>query len=267
MLDVLERCRTDRDCEACELLPECAGRAKRDDGGHVAIDDAIAMKKRSDEEGWRSEMLCERPARRGAVYPEFNREIHVVACPMPDGKSDARIICGMDFGFRSPMVLLVASVDEGGVIRIHEEHVARETTLNVFVDKLRGFPRRVSWVGVDPAGHQRSEQTGYSNITFLRQSGFVVQSRRAELEFGLRAVRRRLYSATKEVMLFVDPSCSELIRSLEGYAYAEGDARSVQPVKDGHDHAADALRYLVLNLDHPYREQTKLYWNGYGGAR
>ena len=43
-----------------------------------------------------------------------------------------------------------------------------------------------------------------------------------------------------------------------GY-YPEGRPESTEPVKDGFDHAADALRYLVVNLDEPYTATHRTY--------
>jgi hypothetical protein len=40
---------------------------------------------------------------------------------------------------------------------------------------------------------------------------------------------------------------------METYHYDEGRPDSETPLKDGADHAVDALRYLVLNLDRPHR--------------
>ncbi len=44
----------------------------------------------------------------------------------------------------------------------------------------------------------------------------------------------------------------KLIESLERYHFPEDNPHSLEPVKDGADHAVDALRYLVVNLDRPY---------------
>jgi hypothetical protein len=43
--------------------------------------------------------------------------------------------------------------------------------------------------------------------------------------------------------------CATLIESLERYHYDPKDPTREAPIKDGPDHAVDALRYLLTNLD------------------
>lgn len=292
VVDVLERCDPARPCEGCALAPECASRARRG-AGHVRVDDAIAMKRRSDGASWSSEMLCESPRRDDLVLPEFSRATHVLeedwppvvsrdVAPPPEspeppaprvgdgplvdagilpraGASDdgaALWVCGMDFGFRAPTVILVGVLDRGGVLRVLDERVETGATLDAHVDALlhSRWPRP-AWIGVDPAGNQRSLQTGASDVAALRRRGLVVRDRRAPVEAGLRLVRARLAPASGSPTLFIHARCVRLIESLERYRYgAKGE-----PVKDGADHAVDALRYLVQNLDMPRAERTVAY--------
>jgi len=73
-----------------------------------------------------------------------------------------------------------------------------------------------------------------------------------EKDQGADAVRARLKPAEGPPRLLIHRRCTHLIEALEKYHYSEKDLTSMDPVKDGPDHAADALRYLVLNLDKPY---------------
>ncbi len=131
-----------------------------------------------------------------------------------------RWLAGMDFGFRAPTVILLAWVDGEGVLRIEAEHVETERTLAEHIAVLAdgafvrdpsspagarpapgrgivsspafgGFPRP-DWVGVDPAGNQRSQQTGISAVTQLSKAGFKVKSRRMEVLQGIELIRARL---------------------------------------------------------------------------
>ena len=49
--------------------------------------------------------------------------------------------------------------------------------------------------------------------------------------------------------LRISPRCEQLIRALRTYHYRLDDPLDSEPVKDGVDHAADALRYMITNLD------------------
>lgn len=245
--DVLERCPPERDCNACPIQPECAGRAKRA-LGHITIDDAIAMKSRVSAADWRAEMLCERPTRRDAVYPEFDAALHVGAFDPPE---DAMWIAGMDFGFRAPTVFLWAFL-HAGVLHVADEHARTHTILDDHVREILARPwPRPSWVGIDPAGHQREGQSGVSHASILREAGLVVRSRRSGVESGLRLVRARLASASGPPTIRIHPRCVNLIESLTRYRYPPDShlGGASEPLKDGADHAADALRYMVLALD------------------
>jgi hypothetical protein len=243
-IDVLEECAAERSCAGCEIWEECGGRAKaRGVRGHVAIDDAIRMKRRADRATWEAEMLCRRPRRRSAVFEEFDPAAHVI----PDGAGAAgRWIAGMDFGFRSPTVVVWGRVDESGVVRVVEERVLSGVRLEAHTRAL--VDRPVDWVGVDPAGCQRSEQTGLSAVAVLRRAGVVVRYRRSGIDEGLRLIRERLMPAKGPPTLFVAARCERLIECLMNYRYPD-DERAMTPMKDGHDHAVDALRYMLVNLE------------------
>lgn len=251
VVDVLERCPPSEDCGTCILKPECDGRAKRAHG-HLTVADARTMKQRSDRASWRSEMLCERPGRRSAVLPEFERERHVVA-DAPEPSSDMqglRWLAGMDLGLRSPTVLLLASVDGAGSVTIVDEHCASGIVLEEHLERVLARGWRPQWVGVDPAAGQRSLQTGLSDTEAMRRMGMVVRSRRTLLDDGLRLIRARLAPASGVPTLRIHQRCVRLIESIEAYRYPE-DSPNAQPIKDGNDHAVDALRYLLAVLDGP----------------
>jgi hypothetical protein len=83
----------------------------------------------------------------------------------------------------------------------------------------------------------------------MRRAGFVPRLRRTSIEAGLQLVRARLRSADGAVRLRIDPRCSHLIEAMQRYHYPPDSEDEAPPVKDGWDHAADALRYLITNLD------------------
>lgn len=298
VVDALESCTAERVCDGCALQPECAGRAKTRPpnlAGHMHIDDAITSKQRVGLEQWESEMLCLRPRRGDTVYPEFSIRRHVFnddLAPDPldeftvradakgnplltvrglkalQGSPGATLVCGMDFGIRSPTVILWALISADGVIRVIDELVATDKSTSDHIRSIKdsrwGPP---VWIGVDPAGRARSEQTQQSPVMLMIKSGLVVHSRRFALTAGLRMVRARLAPAMFRVVksdkgdgnviarldssptLYIHQSCTKLIEALTRYRYDENDPRSQDPVKDGFDHACDALRYLVQNAE------------------
>ncbi|MDX2116468.1 MAG: hypothetical protein SFZ24_12735 [Planctomycetota bacterium] len=260
-IDVLERCGPERECGACGLQPDCAGRAKRErTPGHFYIDDALAIRVRTDEATWSSEMLCRRPSRRGAVFPEFDPAVHVFGPEEMPAAPGCQWIGGMDFGLRTSAVLWGA-VDGAGVLRIVAERVVHGVLLGEHAESLRtGNPAHPSardgaalpvpaWLAVDPAGQARSDQTGQSAVALLRRAGLCIRWRREGLAAGLLAVRARLGPSRGGPTLLVARSCTRLIEALLSYRYPD-DAHAEQPLKDGvHDHPADALRYMITVLD------------------
>ncbi len=316
VVDTLERCGGEHRCEgaaggrACVLLPECAGRAKqRDpgDAGHISVSDAAALKRRVSKATWDAEMLCNRPKRSDAVLPEFDRAKHVVEvlpfevdaprvgghdgmCGRTEGGEQAHHpltwLAGMDFGWRSPTVVLWAALDAAGTLFIVDERCERGVMLEEHIAAIkRGLKRNegedpgaravdvesdprpregwpaAAWIGVDPAGENAHEQTGMSNIEAMRGAGLVVKSRRMFVRDGLNLIRARLAPADGSApRLVVHARCRTLIESLERYHFPVDDLQSEKPVKrDGFDHAVDALKYLLQNLDKPYRTVLRRY--------
>ncbi|MBL0921677.1 MAG: hypothetical protein IBJ10_06055 [Phycisphaerales bacterium] len=275
-LDVLERCAPARDCAACPLFSECKGRAKAAQG-FVYIDDAIAMKKRASENAWSTEMLCLRPQRSHLVYPEFDPDLHVADFPDPPRAPDdsppldgSRFLCAMDFGIRAPTVVLWAHLAPDGMLRILDAFERADVKIDAHADAIadgRGSgstPGRwpvPTWTAADPAGNNRSEQTGISTIHHLRQRGLSIADARRPLTVSLDLVRRRLRPAHNpgSPTLLIHKRCAPLIRALQKYHYPENDPHTLDPAKDGPDHAADALRYLILNIDKPCNTQRGRY--------
>jgi hypothetical protein len=262
-LDVAERCGPRRACEPCPLWDDCQGRA-RHAVGHVAIDDLIAQKRRASHDRWLAEALCRTPRRSHCVYPSFDPERHVAPAP-PDG-SDRAWFAGMDFGVRNPTTFLWASTpDHPGAappgpdapLHVHAEHVAKDRTVDHHLDLVLAAPHpRPRWIAIDPAGLARNEQTGVSNARLLRRRGLTPRARRHAVLSGVERVRRRLDHG----LLTVDPACPQLVRALREYHFDPDRPHHEAPVKDGPDHLADALRYLVDNLDahHPAKFATYL---------
>lgn len=241
----------------CPLLPECKGVAKRrtrEEAGHVRIEDAIAKKGRVSLESWETEMLCARPRRTDAVIPEFNPKVHVFDAPPP---RQATWFAGIDFGMRAPTAIVWAAVDVFGVLRIFDERYVQGCVLDDHVAAMRaGLSRQgvapwpaPHWVAADPAGNHINPHSGVSDAQVLRNAGFTVRTPAGQVERGLSLIRARLNPAAAPPRLFIHRRCTNLIRSLTEYRYKPGDLTSLEPMKDGNDHAVDALRYLVMSLD------------------
>ncbi|MEM8875872.1 MAG: hypothetical protein AAGD32_16615 [Planctomycetota bacterium] len=242
LLDVLQKCEPERDCETCPLWDDCGGVAKSKCNGFVPIDDAIAMKRRVSSETWESEMLCRRPSVKGRVFPSFDSAVHVAEFEPPEG----RWLLGVDFGFAAPLVALwLVDTDTG--IYVVDEHVAEQRTLDEHIAAINDKPwPAVELVGCDPAGKTRNSHTATSDVGRLRSAGFDVRCKPSRIGEGLEQIRQRLRTADGEVRLHIHRRCTNLIRCMAGYRYP--DHGGELPLKDGvHDHCVDALRYALIN--------------------
>jgi hypothetical protein len=254
-LDVIEQCPTHRPCDACDLWPDCHGKAKHA-RGFMKVDDLLAQRQRTSETTWASEMMCRRPQISDSVYPSFELARHVIPhTPHATDKNQPREYCiaGMDFGLRSPTVMLWALVyaDATDAPEHHRVHVVDEyiecgLTLEQHLAAIgqRPWPQPL-WIGVDPAGKQRNSQTGLTDIQILQKSGLKVRARKMDLRSSIERVRRRFDRDT----LHIHPRCGQLIAALANYHFDPRHVHRDDPVKDGPDHACDALRYMLTNLE------------------
>jgi hypothetical protein len=280
VLEVLERCPPQRECGTCPLWDDCRGVAKTGCDGFYSIDDAIAMKQRVSEDCWKAEMLCQRPEQKGRVFPAFSRGVHVIEERLevggqrlegPGGEhapggarssggagafssptsnlypptSAPELSWAIDFGFKAPFVCLwIVAEEAGGRVFVVDEYVRPERTVAEHLVEMEGRVGRwgrPAWVGCDPAGAARNEQTAESNVGLLRKRGYVVRSRPSHIADGIELVRAALKPAHGAARLFVSSRCGKLIKALEGYHYGPGGGE--MPEKDGeHDHLIDALR-------------------------
>ncbi len=251
-LDVIARCPPQRPCEPCAIHDDCRGMAKASHG-FIAVDDLVAQRLRTSDETWASELLCRRPQRSDCVYPSFSLSRHLRPVT-PTG----RIIAGMDFGIRSPTVVLWAHLRNRGeeqILEVFDEYVAQGSTLECHLEAIAARGWNIDWIGVDPAGDQRNSQTGISDIALLRRHGYTIRTLRHPLAEGIARIRRRLDRDT----LFIDPRCSHLIEAMSTYHFARDNPADPNPVKDGPDHICDALRYLVINLDRDWHVRVRRY--------
>lgn len=246
ILDVLARCEPERSCDGCALWEECQGTAKVLANGFVPIDDAIRMKRRVSLEQWRSEMLCERPGVRAAVFPTFEVATHVV--PHLSMRDDAAMSYAVDFGYAAPFVCLFVRSDAARTYVV-DEYVRPGRTIDEHVAALHEMPwPEPTHVACDPAGDGANEQTGVTSVQKLRRAGFCVRHRPSRILDGVEQVRAALRPAAGEPTLFVHPRCTRLIRALQGYRYPTAGTARELPLKDGeHDHLIDALRYHFVN--------------------
>ena len=208
----------------------------------------------------------------GAVYESFSRETHLI-----DWKYDRELPCvaGVDFGYRKSAVIFAQPVPYGAPLgggrRCHhqgswvifDEIMPENLPTAALVDVVKSRGYRVDWCAVDPAGDARDTATGIPDVDLMEDAGlrcrFETSPILRHIPNSVRMLDAMLLNAQGETRLYFSrqlgaPSASPrgVVRSLENYSYPEprpDRPLTDMPVKDGtYDHAADALRYLVLNV-------------------
>jgi len=259
LLEVLERCPQERDCMTCPLWEDCRGVAKNKCDGFVAIDDAIAMKRRVSRETWESEMMCRRPSTRVMVFPSFDTRVHVrEIAPIAEG-AEYQTWLGIDFGFSSPFVCLWIRVHDKGVVHVIDEYVQPQRMVQEHIEEIEARNwGPITRIACDPAGVGRNDQTSLSNVELLRAAGYLVRYSKSRIVDGLELIRAGLRTGVGEARLFIHPRCKRLTQSMQNYHYPDGGAEL--PVKDGeNDHLVDALRYFYVNFKSDGKAEGRRY--------
>jgi PBSX family phage terminase large subunit len=199
----------------------------------------------------RQELLGEFIAHQGLVYEEFSQDRHVVT-DRPNGFRE--VVCGVDWGYANPGVMLVAGMDGDGRLYVLTERYQRQMRIeewaNVALDLRDDYG--VSQFVCDPS------EPDY--IRALQQVGVKATAANNTVMTGIQAVKHRLATETPTAAgdlarLVMHRSCANLISEFEQYQWRENrDGMQDAPVK-ANDHAMDALRYLVMAIDTPRRQK------------
>ena len=83
----------------------------------------------------------------------------------------------------------------------------------------------------------------------MRQAGYAVRDLRTGVREGLDLIRNRLRPDAQTTLLVIHPRCRGLIQALSHYRFDSRRPGSEEPLKDGHDHAVDALRYMLMGAE------------------
>jgi phage terminase large subunit len=188
----------------------------------------------------------------GQYFREFKRERHLVQL----GPIDPSLprIGGLDWGYASPGVMLWAVYLPGGHLHIEREYKFRETVAaDVAQELLRlNLEHGLSYVTTyaDPAMWIRTGQLGESIAETMVRVGVSLHRANHERVNGWQRLRHWLREAPDgSPWLTISPDCAYLIRTLPALIH---DATKFEDVDtNGDDHAADALRYLVMGRPTP----------------
>ncbi|NLF32093.1 MAG: hypothetical protein GX591_14555 [Planctomycetes bacterium] len=282
--ETIQRCPVERHehgrlCESCPLGPACLAAARRRDGradvgiaaeacGLFAIDDAIKQFAHWSAEQWQAEAECRRPTLAGLVYPSFDRAVHVEAAA--GFRDDRPTYRSVDWGLND-FVCLWVQEDPGGHATVVDELWLRQSTVYQAACeiRLRDRDRRIAATFCDPAGRNRNDQTGYSDVEVFGREGlpcsYTLGPWAREVRNGINLVRAALKPACGQPRLTLAGRCAQLIAAMEQYRLRQINGQYVdEPIKPQPcDHAVDALRYYFVNRRAPGGAQARTM--GYSG--
>lgn len=194
----------------------------------------------------------------GAVYPSFNRDLHMVK-PSQIPQEGTVYAC-VDFGWHTTAVLFV-KVDYNGTWWVYDEIYAHEMIMEDIIpiirDKLQ--ETRLQLMVGDSA--QMEHITSFQRFFPI----VPVSKMQDSISMGINLVNQMLtpriaWDSIDEPKpkIFIGSNCQKFIKEFEGYKYPEEKADrnpSEQPVKKD-DHGPDALRYLALHLKYGTKQDT-----------
>lgn len=194
----------------------------------------------------------------GAVYPQFNRDVHIIK--PTDIPEDLTYYAGIDFGYHTTAFLLVG-IDKDQNWYVVDEVYGKEEILADIIPRVRnsiGHNRLVLMVGDSQATDAIETMAKEFPIT-------PVVKRADSIIHGLDLVRAKLKPRQQLVgppkpTIFFSRVCKNLIREMESYKYPEEKAErnpDELPMKVD-DHGPDALRYLVLHLKYGLQTKEKI---------
>ena len=179
----------------------------------------------------------------GMIYSEFDRQVHIKEKEIPEGWRRFRAI---DYGYTNPFVCLWGAVDEDGRLYIYHEYYIRRRLIK---------EHAVAILGYEDAGYQATCADWDAQDNAEMTAARVPTSRaQKDVTVGIQKVKARLdIQADGQPRLYIHPSCVNLIKEIGIYRWqpnrvAGGNAKEA-PMKEA-DHAMDALRYMVMEIDH-----------------
>ena len=183
----------------------------------------------------------------GQYFKEFRLEAHVQHLDIP---ADLPRLGGLDWGYAQPGVHLWAVALPDGHLHIEQEYRFSETVVQeVAAEITRRGPTTITYA--DPSMWIRTGQAGESLAESMLALGVPLQRSNHERVNGWQRLRAWLRMDSQGTpRLTISPECSYLIKTLPSLVY--DDHRLEDLDTTGPDHAADALRYLLMGRPAPY---------------
>jgi phage terminase large subunit len=202
----------------------------------------------------------------GMVYPNIGDSI----IPTQKVNDNWERIVALDHGLRNPTACLVGAIDpQTGQIHIFKEYYKPNTlvpeharNIKQFLDDAKATLGNTRFMVIDPSAKNKTDPINGKSVQALYQEyGLYFQPANNHIEAGILKVN----SYIELGRLKIHDTCPNLIRELQNYKFPELTTEQQdsnlkeKPIK-ANDHAADALRYMLMRLpDDPNNLKTSSY--------
>lgn len=181
----------------------------------------------------------------GAVYDAFEPETHLFDALPPHSGHWPRFR-SIDFGYTNPFCCLWGAVDGDGRLWIYRELYERGKRADELAPRIIAAEDADFTTVADPEDAEAR--------AVLQAAGLYTTAADKAVIPGIQAVQQRLEKAGDgRPRLYVASSCVNVINEFYEYRWEDhSDGRNDKeaPRKE-HDHAMDALRYMVMAVDNP----------------
>jgi PBSX family phage terminase large subunit len=210
------------------------------DNPYLKKEELDKAKQELTEDQFAQEYLADFRKQEGLVYKEFDRKIHLIEeLPIKALNSPESHIAGIDFGFTNPTAVVQIKYSDG-VFYVYSEWYKTQRTEEQIAEYVKSC--NFNAVYPDPEAPSAIEVMNKKGIPVVE-----VLKNKDSIKNGINAVRQAL----KNNRLRIHSSCINLISEFETYAYPNPKPdrnENENPIKD-HDHALDALRYVINSFE------------------
>jgi Terminase large subunit, T4likevirus-type, N-terminal len=214
-------------------------------GGYVACDELGALAIDMDPQLYAQEFGASFEDFQARVYHAFDLDKNVIELTL---MPNAPLLIGIDFNV-NPMTAVVSQL-AGGQCQIIDEIVLPNSNTQEMMQTLnQRYPGRQGVVHPDPSGVARKTcaPVGVTDFVVIEQAGWsVYPTSLYPLVDRINTVNARLCNADGQRKVLISPTCTHLIKALDGLTYKEGT--KIPDKRSGLDHITDALGYLIMGV-------------------
>lgn len=196
----------------------------------------------------------------GAVYPEFDENVHVIdPFPVP---SEWQATLSIDPGLNNPLSCHWYAVDYDGNVYVVAEHFEAGRDIAYHAERIRAISEELAWktdsVGrvaalIDSAANQRTLAAVKSVTELFYEYGILANPKvNKDLFTGIQRVKSYLKGVGGMPRLYIFRNCVNMIRELKSYWWGDGETP-----KKTDDHALDELRYFLMTRPMNERQEEK----------